>query len=1716
MVEKLNMGNIIAKDGELPERWEAPSQSELDHFVALFNAGYHAELESLAHRLLEQYPKSGFIWKALGASLQMQAKDALYALQKAAELLTGDAEAHYNLGVALQGLGQLDNALASYRHALEIMPNYADAHNNVGGIQKDLGQLDNALASYRQALEIRPDDAGTYNNLGGVLKDLGQLDNAVKSYRRALKLKPDYAEAHSNLLFALNYHPDKSCEEIFAAYREYDERFGLPFREKWRTQSNNRETNRRLKVGYVSPDFWRHSVRHFLEPLLSHHDKNVVKVYAYAELTREDAVTTRYQGYVDCWVPTRGMSDEALAERIRADGIDILVDLAGHTAQNRLQVFARKPAPVSLSWLGFGYTTGLTAVDYLLTDTTSVPQGSEELLSETPWRLTTPGYAYRPAEDMGEVNPLPAAQRGYITFGTLTRAVRINHRTIRVWSAILKRVKGARLVIDSRNYRDASMQNAVAKQFAVHGISKEQLEIGCHSPPWDVLRGMDIGLDCFPHNSGTTLFESMYMGVPFVTLAARPSVGRLGSSILEGAGYPEWIAHTEDEYVEIAVALASDLQKLASIRSGLRRAMEMGPLMDEAGFTRKVEAAYREMWAKWATSVPAMNHGKKNQMRTEEHPLLAKVAQLAREGKTLKAKQLCLKVLQDDPGNAQAHYLLGSALLMENKSGEAIASLTKSLELAPDQLDALNNLGIAYGYSDISVRNYDRAISCFKRIVEIAPSDKDAIINLGNMYMGQNELDSAEACFQRVLARDPDNMISLNNMGALYTRRRQRERAVEYYKKAVAISPQDGELTSNLLTSLIHLKRWDEALELTKKAVHAKAPGAAIFPAFSFAMLHALWDEAELALPEVLRQIKSGKAQLNAFENACLPLLASERMQPEELLSIHKAAGHVIERLATRTPFTFSDAQEPPQGRLKVGYVSPDFRQHVVSAFFRGLINHHDRERFEVYCYSNVKHGDVITRQYEASADVFVNVSELSDLQLAERIHADGIHFLVDLAGYTQHGRITALAYRPSPVQIMYLGYPYTSGLQTVDYFISDPFLDGPENARYFTEQQLHLPESFITFDHLHEQHIDTEPPVARNGRVTFGSLNNIYKLNPHLIAIWSRILQRVAHSKLIINHPNCAQELTRKRLILEFQRNGIEADQVEIVWENHPDGSHLRYYKDIDIALDTFPQTGGTTTIDAVWMGVPVVTMVGKIYPHRLSYSVLSNIGLELDDLIAFDDEEYVTKAVALAHSPERIADLHRSIPVALKTSILCDPVRLTRHMENAYIEAWNRKFPSHPVRIELPLATELVPIFGGAHLAVANSLDNLETYVLKEQMGWFDPEYRFVVEHLTADMRIVDINAGIGFYSIPLAAKAAGGGVWATTRTPSEGRLLEMSKKHNQLDKLCVLIKGDRKLNLDLEMHRAVLVNIDFVRLDLQAKEKELLDDASGFFAANSPLVMFNVEPAPQDEDVTVASTFRKWGYDIYRLIPGLNLLAPLSAEDHIGAFTLNLFACRVDCAAKWERQNHLVSRVDPLADFPGVDREDWANYLYQYPYARVLRSDWETHFKSQPDWEAYWSALNLYALSRNERLTGSARLAALRAASGIALMLCQVNASVPKLLTLARILVDIGEREQAAQVLQRLVGHFEADGDIALLEPFLPLSEYHGRLEPNGHLAQWLLASILEQLEKWRTFTSFFGGEESLAFTESVLATGFASPEIIKRHEVILARNRARVGM
>lgn len=574
---------------------------EAQDLAALVNAKSDGDLEGRARALAKRAPEYSTAWEVLGTVLRDTGKadESLGAFLRAFQVAGEDVDCYVGVAMSLRALRRPVELDAACRRALELSPDHPQALNVLANCYRSAARFHEAVATFRRLLALNPANVEARGNLGVALADMGDFAGSEAEYLRVLEVQPDNPTVLHSRFFGMNYFPDRSAEEVFEVYRAFDARACAPHRPSWKPHGNRRDPHRKLRIGYVSPDFRTHPVRLFLEPLMAQHDKSAFEIFAYAQLDQEDEGTVCFKGYADHWIRTNGLSHDALAQRIRDDQIDVLVDLAGHTAQNRLATFVRRPAPVQVTWLGFGCTTGLSAIDYILIDGEMAPTGTDHLFVEQPWRLDTTNFAYRPKLGMGGVSELPALQNGHIRFITLSRAIRFNYRVVRTWSEILHRVPGSRLVVDSNSYFSERMQSDLHEMFAQHGIEANRIEIGFHTPPWDVLRSADITLDCFPHNSGTTLFESLYMGLPYVTLAGRLGVGRIGASTLAGLGRREWIAQTEAEYVEKVVALASDIPELARIRAGLRQEMQASTLMDEPGFARKVEQAYRDMFTKW-------------------------------------------------------------------------------------------------------------------------------------------------------------------------------------------------------------------------------------------------------------------------------------------------------------------------------------------------------------------------------------------------------------------------------------------------------------------------------------------------------------------------------------------------------------------------------------------------------------------------------------------------------------------------------------------------------------------------------------------------------------------------------------------------------------------------------------------------------------------------------------------------------------------------------------------------------------------------------------------------------------------------------------------------------------------------------------------------------------------------------------------------------------
>lgn len=557
-------------------------------------------------RALALNPQFAEALNNLGAVLKQQNKtaEAIDLFQRAVTARPDYAEAYYNLGCALDDQGNRRDAITAYQQATAIKPDFSDAHYNLGHALQMEGDLSQAVVTYEQALKLKPNDHAIENNVGHALLAQGRLTEAIAAFRRALAIKSDFTDAHSNLLLCLNYCTDTTPAEVFAEHVIWAKRHATAPAATTTGWTNAPIAHRRLRIGYVSPDLRTHSIAFFIEPLLATHDHDNYEIFCYANSTHPDAVTKRLQALADHWRDIARLSDEEAARIIRADGIDILVDLAGHTAGNRLLIFARKPAPIQVAYLGYPNTRGLTEIDYWLSDTYADPAGTtEHYFVEEVVRLPRGFNCYRPPPDSPEVGPLPALRAGNITFGSFNNVTKISKPIIACWAKILMGVPGARLLLKARALSDEQTRDRLRQAFAAHGIAPQHIDmigrVGSSAEHLALYNRVDIGLDTFPYNGHTTTCEALWMGVPVVTLAGQTHAGRVGVSLLSHLGLPELVAESPEAYAAIAVALANDLEHLRTLRQGLRTQLQRSPLMDAVSFTRTLEAAYREMWTKY-------------------------------------------------------------------------------------------------------------------------------------------------------------------------------------------------------------------------------------------------------------------------------------------------------------------------------------------------------------------------------------------------------------------------------------------------------------------------------------------------------------------------------------------------------------------------------------------------------------------------------------------------------------------------------------------------------------------------------------------------------------------------------------------------------------------------------------------------------------------------------------------------------------------------------------------------------------------------------------------------------------------------------------------------------------------------------------------------------------------------------------------------------------
>lgn len=642
-----NLGTVLKAQGNVTEarrQFEriltldpnAP-ESCLNLGNLLRESGDFAAAEDCYRIVTEQHPDNSAGWNNLGIlrSDQLRHDEARMALERAVACDPQSADAHNNLGNALRALHRFDECIAAYQKALALRPGYPQPYNNIGvalsevsryvealpyfrkAIEHDpvfvegllnlgaclrqVDQLAEAIACFERVLALEPGNPKGYNYRGLALLEVGRVEEGVADCRTAFKRDPNYGRARSNYLFGLNYSPEVSGAELLSEHIGFALALRQPVK---RSFPNRRDPDRKLRIGYVSPDFKRHSCAFFIEPLIAAHDPEAVEVHCYSDVPLPDPVTLRIKSHAAQWRDTSKLLETEFIEAVLADQIDIAVDLTGHTGNNRLLAFSQRIAPVQVSWLGYPCTTGLGTIDYRLSDNLADPPGmTDGHYSESLVRLPRTFLCYQAPADALAPGPLPVLGGAPFTFGSFNNLPKVNERVIEVWAAILARAPATRLLLKSRALVDADACGRVHQAFARRGIDPARIElVGWVRNPAGHLglyNQVDLGLDPFPYNGTTTTCEAMWMGVPVLTLAGARHAARVGASLLAQVGLPGFVAPTVDEYVARAVGHAMNPGPLADLRAGLRARMAASPLCDGRAFARDVENAYRAMWRGW-------------------------------------------------------------------------------------------------------------------------------------------------------------------------------------------------------------------------------------------------------------------------------------------------------------------------------------------------------------------------------------------------------------------------------------------------------------------------------------------------------------------------------------------------------------------------------------------------------------------------------------------------------------------------------------------------------------------------------------------------------------------------------------------------------------------------------------------------------------------------------------------------------------------------------------------------------------------------------------------------------------------------------------------------------------------------------------------------------------------------------------------------------------
>jgi predicted O-linked N-acetylglucosamine transferase (SPINDLY family) len=995
------------------------------------------------------------------------------------------------------------------------------------------------------------------------------------------------------------------------------------------------------------------------------------------------------------------------------------------------------------------------------------------------------------------------------------------------------------------------------------------------------------------------------------------------------------------------------------------------------------------------------------------------------------------------------------ALYEQKRLDEAEPALAQLLKVTPGDHDAWT----LYGHVLLARGQPLRAETAYRQAVQVNQRAFNARVNLGVLFSGRGDYSKAGAELEAALAVEPDHPLALRNYGGVLRCLGQLHKAEQTLRRAIEVDPRDGGARTNLGLVLADLGRNDDALEHLRAAVDITPQGDNGHHALLFTMNYA------------------------------------SRVTPEDVAAAHRRFGAMVEARSQVLP-------RPPvaSGRpLRVGFVSGDLRRHSVAFFLEPLLQHLPEQGFELHAYATCDLQDEITVHLREHLTGFTVVHGMGDRAIAERVQADGIDILVDLSGHTAHNRLGVFAYRPAPVQLTYLGYPNTTGLTRIDYRITDEECDPTGTTEQLhTEQLMRLAGGFLCFRPPQPCPRPAPPPSTTGEPLTFGSFNAVTKLSDDVLALWVRVLHAAPDARLYIKHTHLSSSAARAALEARLRALGAPLHRIELAGKIPDSASHLAAYGRVDVALDAYPYHGTTTTFEALWMGVPVVSLVGRNHVSRVGVSLLRRAGIA--DLLVNDGDAYVERALAIARDVARRTELRTSLRERMEASGMLDGARIARELGEAMRAAYARYAADAP-RVELPAQPDndqVAPAetsrsasyrLPGSVRLVGPKTDELTGYVLEEQGDWHEPEIAYVRKLVALGERALDLGSDHGAYAVSMAAQVGPkGNVLAVTSDVTCAERLRESARVN----------GFTQLGVASEVERLAIGPRDFVRISpAQLAGSELAPGLDACLAAD-PLVMVNLTSDPAASAALVEQLMAR-GLATYRLLPGLGFLYPQSPSDDLDPLLCNLFACSPARARALEERGLLAGVVSHAVEPPALTLHDFFRAM-----SALQGLDAGATFRDAVGGRhLHGEAIRHFAWARMAAEPPSTRAFALKKALGYALAASDEPTELSRYATLTRIAAAWGARQLSVEAADTAIAIQQA-GKGRLREPGLPACERYDAYVPGKRFGDLLLSSLLEQREKGAAYSSFFTRAEpgSLARLTQLERLGFQSPEMARR--------------